>query len=236
VNTLTEYVEFFKNEQTFIVVCFESAEITILIVRDKKELTIELFKTIAKAGFDCYSLLFIQDDEKSTLELVVTLTDGSILLINSSDFKESENKKITTENALFIKPITKKKLKLTFKRYKFDKFVFIGSNNNIYIVSYMNDVVYEIPGTFDDASFNNDKTLITFEKGLIRSFFLEMKPKEKVFKVAQLAAINGHTDKVIFHYHKDFMFLTTSLDSTIKCFTVKKKFFNLFFYTGFLIQ
>ena len=81
-------------------ICFESAEITILMVKDEKELSIELFKRIAKAGFDCYSLFFIQDDQESTLDLVMTLTDGSILLIDTKAFDEFD-KDVKRENALF---------------------------------------------------------------------------------------------------------------------------------------
>ena len=200
------------------------------MVKDENELSIELFKRIAKAGFDCYSLFFIQDDQESTLDLVITLTDGSILLIDTEAFYDSD-KEVKKDNALFIKALTKKEFKLNFKNYKFEKLVFIGSDSNIYIFSVLNNggTFYEIPGNFDDASFVDNKTLITFENGLINSFVLEMKPKEKFFKVAQWAAVNGHTDKVIFHYNKDMMTLTISLDSTLKCFIVKN-FHNLILY------
>ena len=230
VNTLTKYVNFLENKQIFIVLCFESAEITILMVKDEKELSIELFKRIAKAGFDCYSLFFIQDDQESTLDLVMTLTDGSILLIDTKAFDEFD-KDVKRENALFLKALTKKEFKLSFKSHKFEKLVFIGSDSHIYVFSVLNngEIFYEIPGNFDDASFADNKTLLTFENGLIRSFVLDMKPNEKFFKVVQWAAVKGHTDKVIFHYNKDMMTLTMSLDSTMKCFKVNH-FYHLIIY------
>jgi hypothetical protein len=225
-NTHKDYInqcEFFKQDKMLICVLLASMDFTLFeVVQEEAKIKLDKILSLPYSGFDIVSFSFSEAKDVYRFEsdqMAMSFNDGSVAII---DIKKCEMG--------YLKPIVKGKERIQFEIleflsvYELKTILLLGSNKFVYLIKLEGEAkqkMVEIPGNYDNASILSDSKVACFKKGIIFIYLIDY--SDNGYHCVNKNQINAHyNDDITFGYVKDTMFLTASIDSTIKVHVISR--------------
>ena len=222
--TLINQFKYFKEGKIVVGVllrsmCFKLFE----VCKAGENLNLKNIFEIPSSGFKIESFRFCKTKDDYRIDSAdyfsLAFSDGSLAMV---DITEKKPREIT-----YFKPNIKEKLKFKIvdflSSFSFNLLLLLGSNKYVYLlrISTQNEsVLIEIPGNFDNAYMLAENKIACCKKGII--FIYLIVNSNTGYICVNKNQINAHYDDITFGFVKDMMFLTASLDSTIKVFIISR--------------
>ena len=222
-NTYKNYInmlDYFKDGKILVGVLESSMNFKLFeVCQEEGNIKLNKLIEIPSPGFKIESFRFCKSKDAYRFESAsyfsLSFSDGSLAIFS------------LTSEMIYFKPNVKERIKFKILEfapsYAFNSILLLGSNKYVYLLR-VDDVkqskMIEIPGNFDNAYMLGEYKVACCKKGII--FIYLIIDSKTGYSCVNKNQINAHYDDITFGFVKDLMFLTASLDSTIKVFIISR--------------